>query len=270
VTLSYSFRAARYDFGPRKATLGLALHMSEGTDQLVEYLAGQPRRNVSANFALLSDGTTVRMLPWPNASGSMNPRDRASDNKGYYGARYLKAVLSDGRWQDPNAYVLSLEIAGYRAKGPTPAQVAAAIAWGLDMRRRFPTLRGAFGHADQTDTKGCPGETPAMKAIFEGVGGHGLFARMPTASTEGDPMIVGGGLTRTSSHVIDLPAGQPIHQTPGGPELVRLSRASTVEYFGLADGWYAVEVKTAATFPDGLMRPVIAYVPPSAGTVRAK
>jgi hypothetical protein len=44
------------------------------------------------------------------------------------------------------------------------------------MRRRYPTIVGAYGHADQTDTKGCPGTSANMKAIFDGIGGHGRFA----------------------------------------------------------------------------------------------
>src|SRR5678809_226907 len=44
------------------------------------------------------------------------------------------------------------------------------------MRRRFPTLRGAVGHHDQSP-KACPGVTPNMKAIFTGVGGHGLWPK---------------------------------------------------------------------------------------------
>ena len=39
----------------------------------------------------------------------------------------------------------------------------------------FPTIRGAYGHHDQSP-KPCPGLTANMKSIFEGVGGHGVFA----------------------------------------------------------------------------------------------
>ena len=180
---SYPFRQG-IDYGPRKGTLGLALHMSEGGDGLVSYLsraAGETVtqwktrvRGVSANACILSDGTVWQMVDWSNASGSMNPADRNPATTGYYNGTIIRAVLGDA-YTDPNAWSISCEIAGRRADGPTQKQVAAAIAWGKDMAAMFPTLRGAYGHADQTDTKGCPGTTPNMRAIFDGLGGHGLW-----------------------------------------------------------------------------------------------
>jgi hypothetical protein len=171
--VSYPYRAARYQYGPRKGTLGLALHHSEGGDELVDYLAGNPARGVSANFALLQTGVMWQMTPLSTASGSLNPADRSTD-KGYYGHSTLVAVLGD-HWPDPNTWCISLEIAGHAATGPNPRQVEAIVKWAADMKVVFPTLRGAFGHADQTDTKGCPGTTPAMKSVFERIGGHGLW-----------------------------------------------------------------------------------------------
>jgi hypothetical protein len=178
----YRFRQG-IDYGPRDGTLGISYHMSEGGDNLVSYLARRPGEDlhqwadrvngVSCNAALLSDGTIWRMLPWDHASGNLNPGDRAGEY-GYYGGHHLRAVLGS-YWPDPNAWTVSMEIAGRRAVGPTPAQVTAAVRWGLEMRARFPTIRGATGHHDQSP-KACPGPTAAMKAIFAGVGGHGLFA----------------------------------------------------------------------------------------------
>ncbi len=131
-------------------------------------------RGVSANAVILTDGTVWQMVDWSHASGSMNPADRNPSTTGYYNGTVIKEVLG-ANYVDPNAYSISVEICGYRAQGPTPAQVKTAIAWGLDMRSRYPSLRGAYGHHDQTDTKGCPGTTANMRAIFDGVGGHGLF-----------------------------------------------------------------------------------------------
>jgi hypothetical protein len=169
--VTYPFRQARYVYGTRKGTLGLCLHMSEGGDELVDYLAGDPARGVSSNFALLTTGVTWRMTGYDIASGSLNPDDRSSD-KGYYGHSTLVDVLGD-HWTDPNTWCISIEIAGHAAVGPNDKQIAALGDWAADMRARFPTLRGAFGHADQTDTKGCPGTTAAMKTAFVAVGGHG-------------------------------------------------------------------------------------------------
>jgi N-acetylmuramoyl-L-alanine amidase len=174
------------DYGQRKGTLGISLHMSEGFDGLPGFLAkhkGETRHQwahrvngVSCHVAVLSDGEIVQMLGWDRACGNLNPNDRAKEY-GYYGGSNLRAVLGD-HWPDPNAWTVSAEIAGFRAKGPTDAQVRATIAWGLEMRERFPTIRGATGHHDQSP-KGCPGTTPAMKAIFAGIGGHGLFTGAP-------------------------------------------------------------------------------------------
>jgi hypothetical protein len=171
--MSYPYKAARYQYGPRKGTLGLCLHMSEGGDGLVDYLANDPARGVSANFALLSTGVMWRMTPYETASGSLNPADRSTD-KAYYGHSTLVDVLGD-HWTDPNTWVISLEIAGHAADGPNPRQVDAIQAWAADMKTMFPTLRGAIGHADQTNTKGCPGVTTAMKSAFDRIGGHGLW-----------------------------------------------------------------------------------------------
>lgn len=173
------------DYGPRKGTLGLSFHMTEGsggypdvawlTQKSGESKATWAARvsGVSAHIVLTSDGTPYQMVPFDNSSGNLNPNDRAGEY-GYYGGHHLRDVLGSG-WTDPNAYTLSMEIAGKRADGPTNAQVTAAIAWANDMKARYPSLRGATGHHDQSP-KECPGLTPNMRAIFDGVGGHGLWA----------------------------------------------------------------------------------------------
>jgi hypothetical protein len=196
---TYPFKQG-LDYGLRKGTLGLAFHMSEGRDGLVNYLArhtGETNaewskriRGVSANACILSDGTVWNMVAWHHASGSMNPADRNNATSGYYNGTVIKAVLGS-HFVDPNAWSISCEIAGFRAEGPTAKQVAAAVAWGEDMKSRFSTLRGAYGHHDQTDTKGCPGTTANMKRIFEELGGHGLW-RDIASDTTGEPDVATG------------------------------------------------------------------------------
>jgi len=188
--MSYPFVAAYWDaYGPRKGpTLGIGLHMAEGggTVGYLDKIGTIPPRGVSVHAVCDRAGVVTQMLKWGDASGSLNPGDRSSE-KGYYGHSVLVAVLGDW-WTDPNSAIVSMEIEGMAATGPNALQVPAVIAWGLDMRRMFTTIRGAFGHADQTDTKGCPGTTPAMKAIFAGIGGHGLFKTAPVAAVvAGDP-----------------------------------------------------------------------------------
>ena len=180
------------DYGPRQGTLGLEFHMAEGGDGTLSYLRQHPGetraqwaervRGVSCNALLLQTGEVVKMVDWGHASGNANPNDRA-DEYGYYGHHNLLEVL-ESHWPDPNTWSISMEICGWRGggapvpagetPGPNDAQVKAAIEWGLDMRRLFPSLQGAWGHHDQSP-KACPGVTPNMKAIFEGVGGHGLW-----------------------------------------------------------------------------------------------
>jgi hypothetical protein len=177
------------DYGPRQGTLGFACHMAEGGDGTLGYLARRGTesrsewvtrvRGVSANFVILSTGETVQMVGWGRASGSMNPANRGPAT-GFYNTGVIRAVLGS-HYVDPNAYSLSVEITGYRRNGPNAKQVAALIDLVAEARRRYPTLRGAYGHADQTSTKGCPGTHPMMLAAWQRIG-HGLF--LPDSSTE--------------------------------------------------------------------------------------
>lgn len=238
--MAYPFRQG-LDYGPRKGTLGLVFHMSEGGDELVSYLArrlGETDaawrdriRGVSANAAILSNGVTWQMVPWDHASGSLNPADRNPATSGYFNGTVVRAVLGD-HFVDPNTWSISCEIAGRRADGPTPAQVEAAITWGLDMRTRFPTIRGAYGHHDQTDTKGCPGATLAMRAIFDGVGGHGLFQEDQMAITTTISVLPFGGLITVppgkalTSFRVDPTSGAVV----AGPKLAAATTARSYRY----------------------------------------
>lgn len=206
------------DYGPRDGTLALEFHMSEGGDELVSFLSRHPGetvaawssriRGVSCHAAILSD-ETVQMVDFDHCNGNLNPADRAGEY-GYFGHHHLVDVLGS-HWPDPNMWSLSAEIAGRRADGPTDRQVELAIAWGNDMIRRYPTLRGTYGHHDQSP-KGCPGTTPNMLAIFEGLGGHGLWA--PDTQGGGDVLpdidVQAGGPA-----MIDIAAGIPILNLDG-------------------------------------------------------
>jgi hypothetical protein len=171
------------DYGPRKGTLGWNIHIAEGGDGTVGFLAKHPGetnlewrkrvRGVSANFVIKQDGTPVQMVAWDNAAGNLNPDDRSTD-KVFYGRRYLLEVLPT-QWQDPNAYTISIEMCGFRAEGPSQAQVDTVVDLVEESKQRYPGIRGAFGHADQTDTKGCPGLAPNMRQLWTRIG-HGLFA----------------------------------------------------------------------------------------------
>jgi len=168
----YPYTQARYIYGKRKGSLALMLHMAEGFNT-VSYLANDPARGVSANFVCELDGTMVRMMAFDAASGSLNPRDRSTD-KAYYGHSHLVDVLGEW-WTNPNNALIQVEMEGFAATGPNAKQIEAAVTLTADAIHRFPSIRGALGHADQTNTKACPGRTDAMKRLFTNIGGHGLW-----------------------------------------------------------------------------------------------
>ncbi len=177
------------DYGPRAGTLGWNIHMAEGGDGTVGWLARrsgesdsawrQRVNGVSASFVVLQTGEAVQMVRWDRAAGNLNPNDRSTD-KAFYGRRFLLAVLPD-HWRNPNAYTLSMEVCGFRANGPNRAQVETMVKLVAESRERYPGMVGAFGHADQTDTKGCPGTSALMREFWDRVG-HGRF------DTQGDDM----------------------------------------------------------------------------------
>jgi hypothetical protein len=247
------------DYGPRDGTLGLSFHMSEGFDGLPEYLArhsGETNqewrdrvRGVSCNAAILSTGEVVQMLDWSHCSGNLNPADRAGEY-GFYGHSKLMDVLGD-HWPDPNMWTISAELAGFRANGPTDAQIKSSIAWGLEMRDRFPSIRGSVGHHDQS-TKACPGTTPNMLAIFEGIGGHGLFP------AGGDvKFIQASDLGQTK--LLRLPLDTPLYGFDGS-EVLRTTTARDWDYVGLVDahsGEKVVALNTNKVYADGVIRPTL-------------
>ncbi len=254
------------DYGPRSGTLGISLHMSEGYDGLPEYLARHSGEDlwewadrvngVSCNAAILSTGEIVKMLDDDHASGNLNPDDRAGEY-GYYGGSHLRAVLGDG-WTNPNEWTLSIELAGFRAAGPTAAQVRSAIKLGNEWKAAYPTIRGATGHHDQSP-KPCPGLTANMKAIFDGLGGHGLWTN--TGGTE-VRFANSNGYGVTSGKRLALPAGQAwtyLDESTGGT----FSAAATVECLGVADattGQYVIEIGTGAPYSDKVSRRTLVKV----------
>ena len=176
------------DYGPRLGTEGWNIHMAEGGDGTANWLARRTGesttawrnrvKGVSASFVIQSTGKRIQMVPWSNTAGNLNPNDRSSDNKGFYGRRYLLEVLPT-HWTNPNAYTLSVEFCGFRANGITDDQLASFLELNEEARNRYPNMRGAFGHADQTDTKGCPGTANNMLALWRAIG-HGRFGSTVT------------------------------------------------------------------------------------------
>lgn len=257
--MNYPYTQSWWDYGVRNGpTLGLCYHMAEGSGT-VGYLDNKgnpPPRGVSVHAVCQLDGTVVQMLPWSHASGSLNPDDRTTEY-GYYGHDTLIAVLGS-YWLDPNVAVLSMEIEGFRAQGPNPKQVAAAIAWGLDMKSHYPELRGAIGHHDQSP-KECPGTTAAMKAIFAGVGGHGLWQQetvMLEVEFPDGPLVTGTITIPKGKTAYRIGSGAPV--TIGGA--TNRNAVRVVKVGGSSGYQFDWDVPSAAHFvytPDATFTPAV-------------
>jgi hypothetical protein len=195
-----------------------------GTKADVDYLAHNPRLGVSANFVSLADGTIYQMLDIHHASGSLHPGDISTKNKPFYGGEFLKEALPDPLWRDPNTWVISIEIGGKAAVGPTDIQTAAIIAWAKDMKSRFPTITGIFGHADQTDEKPCPGTSANMLSIFAALG-HGVYDDMVPAP-----------ITSIVPILVSAPKNAPVYGSDGTTVVGHLPNARVDAYSPYAVG----------------------------------
>jgi len=152
---------------------GFVVHMAEGTN-VAAYLSRNPRRNVSVQYTVETDGGIIAMVPERRAAGSINPRTlrTSNDPDGYYGAKHAKAALK-GLWSNPNKAVIAVEVAGKAVKGPNDKQVESLVRLFRDCRTRYPKIV-PLGHRDFQDVKRCPGKTGAIKRAFSRMGGHGL------------------------------------------------------------------------------------------------
>lgn len=172
---SRTVKPAGYVGTTRKASdiRGFVVHLAEGNN-VAAYLSRNPRRNVSVQYTVESDGTIVAMVPERRVAGSLDPKTirTTNDPDGYYGAKHAKAALK-GLWANPNKGVIAIEVAGKATKGPNAKQVDALVALFRDCRKRYPAIV-PLGHRDFQSVKRCPGKTGAMKRAFSRMGGHGL------------------------------------------------------------------------------------------------
>lgn len=201
------FVPAWYDYGVRKGpALGVGFHMAEGggTVSYLDKVGNPPRLGVSVHAVIEYDGSLVQMLNYDHACGGLHPGDIGSE-KAYYKGSIFKAVMGKW-WSDPNSASIQCEIEGFASAGPNAKQVATAIRWvNTILKPKYSTLHGAFGHADQTDEKACPGTTAAMKSIFNSIGGHGVWSvvkpdmsyPVPTVPSVGD--VVADGVLYTTN-----------------------------------------------------------------------
>lgn len=277
--MTYLFVPAYYQLGRRKGPVkAFVVHMAEGGGT-VSYLAKPNPNRVSVHYVVERGGRVVQMLEEADASGSINPRDiRTTDGPPPYGATTAKAVMGEW-WKNPNAAVISCEVEGFAASGPSAIQHAALKNLVDDVRSRFPDM-GMLGHRDFADYKACPGRFIHWSAL----GGHGAPSEDTDVAirskvidpTQGIVTIDGEGhalITFEGRHVA-VPAGQkrdvlakvellePLDDNPGDRKTAYLVGAipgkpnSELAYLLAVDGKFAGRTKrVVALTVDGAVSP---------------
>jgi hypothetical protein len=183
--MTYPFlRAKYYTVGGIVQVRAFLWHMAEGYGT-ASWLT-HPSNNNSAHFVIEKTGRIVQMVKLTDAAHSAHvaydadDRD-ASDCGGLYSDVMARRVLGTG-WLDVNAYVIAIEVEGYRAQGPNYAQKIAIRELYRFLRGYFPKVRGNLGHRDVQDYKSCPG----CLFPWASIDGHGLFAVAPPLPTAPD------------------------------------------------------------------------------------
>ncbi len=184
--MTYPFVPAYYDnYGLRtRPALAFVVHMAEGGGT-VGYLSRANPNGVSVHYVIERGGRIVQMLRENRISGSIRASDlrktndlpfRSPDGAWVtYGYDAAKAALGQW-WYDPNTVVLSCEIEGFAAVGPSDEQADALARLVADVRSRYPRIH-ILGHRDFTSRKACPGKLIPWGRIGRGAG-------LPDTSTE--------------------------------------------------------------------------------------
>lgn len=261
---TYPFVPARwYTAGGMREARAILWHMAEGYST-VEYLT-HPRINVSCHYVIERGGDIVQMVKLTDASHSahiaIDPDDADASDCGIYDPRIARQVLGSAGWADVNAYVVAVEVEGFRKDGPNLLQRDAIERLAFDLRATVPTLRGNLGHRDVQDYKSCPG----CLFPWDRIGGHGPF---------GEPMGVDDMALQLPSKVrsdyrLDLPKDTPwwTNSALTGKPTGKVGPV-TVEYFGatIGEASRAVRIGTGAPYADKTVRPTLVYVRDDAAT----
>jgi N-acetyl-anhydromuramyl-L-alanine amidase AmpD len=253
----YPFVPARYyTRGGMVEVRAILWHMAEGGGT-VGYLT-HPRQNVSCHYVIERSGRIVQMVRDTDASHSahvaIDPNDVDADDCGIYSDAIARRVLGSG-WSDINAYVLAVEVEGFRRDGPNLAQGHAIEELYHVLRAKHPTIRGNLGHRDVQDYKSCPG----CKFPWHRIGGHGMAHN----AAGGTVMAFEAAKGTRSSYVIDIPAQTPFYADAELRERYgRTSKAGTVPYLGpgLGERSRCVVLNTGIPYEDKAARPTGVFV----------
>jgi len=197
----------------------------------------------SSHYVVEYRGTIVQMVPELEWAGSLNPRlIRQDDDKPYtyggeritYGRSAARAALGLAPANDPNRYVIAIEIEGFAKIGPSAKQSRVLADLVNDIRRRRGVLP-ALGHRDFQSYKACPGHLIDWPRL----GGHAARvayapppAPPPAPTTEVDVLSFD---TPKVPSVCDVPTGSWLYTSSAllpNADNVSVSPGRTMPYLG--------------------------------------
>lgn len=260
--MSYPFVQAFHDLGPAKGPrLGFLVHMAEGGGT-VSYLSHENPNGVSVHFVVEYSGRVVQMLREDHMHSSIRTSDirHTDDADGFYGRTAAVAVL--GSWADimttlgPNHATIGIEVEGFAADGPNPAQAAAIADLRADLASRHD-FAGNLGHRDFADYKACPGKLVSWSDF----GGHGQGGTdlVRFVNSNGANLARGTRSINVSAgttwYYLD---GQEGGKIPGADGTVH-----ALPWIGKPDSvndQHVIELNTGGPYPDGTQRPTLVVI----------